>query len=132
MLGFQQAGDPSGLQLKMQFYSGDHGGRLHHHDIAFIEVPSLPDRLLTARWSRRSAISPSPLAREARDLGPKHLQITLVALPRFEPSPAPARQNLESPALACPVNTMDAIRKDAQAASNRVERRPGLRMSAHV
>jgi len=48
MLGFQQvgsftAGDPSGLQRKMQFYSGDHGdGRLHHHDIAFIEVPSLP------------------------------------------------------------------------------------------
>ena len=48
MLGFQQvgsfgAGDPAGLQRKMQFYSGDHGGgRLNHHDIAFVEVPSLP------------------------------------------------------------------------------------------
>ena len=48
MLGFQQvgsfkSGDPAGLQRKMQFYSGDHGGgRLNHHDIAFIEVPSLP------------------------------------------------------------------------------------------
>ena len=48
MLGFRQvgsftAGDPAGLQRKMQFYSGDHGGgRLNHHDIAFVEVPSLP------------------------------------------------------------------------------------------
>jgi catechol 2,3-dioxygenase-like lactoylglutathione lyase family enzyme len=65
MLGFQQvgsftAGDPSGLQRKMQFYSGDHGGgRLRHHDIAFIEIHRFPHRLLTARGSRRSAISPS-------------------------------------------------------------------------
>lgn len=48
MLGFQQvgrfdSGDPSGLQRKMQFYSGDHGeGRLTHHDIAFCEAPELP------------------------------------------------------------------------------------------
>jgi catechol 2,3-dioxygenase-like lactoylglutathione lyase family enzyme len=48
MLGFQKVGefarrDPSGLQRKMQFYSGDHGnGQLNHHDIAFIEEPSLP------------------------------------------------------------------------------------------
>jgi catechol 2,3-dioxygenase-like lactoylglutathione lyase family enzyme len=47
MLGFQQVGeltdDPSGLNRKMWFYSGDHGGgTLNHHDIAFCEVPSLP------------------------------------------------------------------------------------------
>jgi catechol 2,3-dioxygenase-like lactoylglutathione lyase family enzyme len=48
MLGFRQVGqfgseDPSGLQRRMQFYSGDHGeGRLTHHDIAFCEVPELP------------------------------------------------------------------------------------------
>lgn len=47
MLGFQQVGeftnDPSGLDRKMRFYSGDHGGgALTHHDIAFCEVPSLP------------------------------------------------------------------------------------------
>ena len=48
MLGFEQvgrfdSGDPSGLQRKMQFYSGDHGeGRLTHHDIAFCEAPELP------------------------------------------------------------------------------------------
>jgi catechol 2,3-dioxygenase len=27
---------------KMRFYSGDHGGRLNHHDIALIENPELP------------------------------------------------------------------------------------------
>lgn len=38
---FDRAG-PSG-RLQMRFYSGDHGGgRLNHHDIAFMEVPSLP------------------------------------------------------------------------------------------
>ena len=48
MLGFQKVGefvgsDPSGMQRKMQFYSGDHGnGQLNHHDIAFIEEPGLP------------------------------------------------------------------------------------------
>ncbi|MDE2006613.1 MAG: VOC family protein [Rhodospirillales bacterium] len=48
MLGFRQvgyfdAGDPSSLRRHMRFYSGDHGeGRLNHHDIAFVEVPSLP------------------------------------------------------------------------------------------
>ncbi len=47
MLGFIQVGEfrrqePSGPR-RMQFYSGDHGnGRLNHHDIAFMEVPSLP------------------------------------------------------------------------------------------
>lgn len=47
-LGFVQVGtferpDPSGGTRRMQFYSGDHGGgRLNHHDVAFMEVPSLP------------------------------------------------------------------------------------------
>ncbi|MGE0415522.1 MAG: VOC family protein [Acetobacteraceae bacterium] len=46
MLGFVQVGEfhrpgPSG-PMRMQFYSGDHGGRLNHHDVAFMEVPGLP------------------------------------------------------------------------------------------
>lgn len=47
-LGFIQVGtfdrpDPAGGRRRMQFYSGDHGGgRLNHHDVAFMEVPSLP------------------------------------------------------------------------------------------
>jgi catechol-2,3-dioxygenase len=27
---------------KMRFYSGEHGGRLHHHDLALVENPNLP------------------------------------------------------------------------------------------
>ena len=47
MLGFTQVGeyrprDAVGPQRKMQFYSGDHDGKLTHHDIAFMEVPGLP------------------------------------------------------------------------------------------
>jgi catechol 2,3-dioxygenase len=47
MLGFTQVGEyrPRGAvgpQRKMQFYSGDHDGKLTHHDIAFMEVPGLP------------------------------------------------------------------------------------------
>lgn len=46
-LGFIQVGsfdlpDPR-RRTQMRFYSGDHGGgRLNHHDVAFMEVPSLP------------------------------------------------------------------------------------------
>lgn len=46
-LGFTQVGtfdrpDPRGAR-QMRFYSGDHGGgRLNHHDVAFMEVPGLP------------------------------------------------------------------------------------------
>ena len=46
MLGFVQVGefrrpDPAGARL-MQFYSADHDGQLNHHDVAFMELPSLP------------------------------------------------------------------------------------------
>ena len=45
-LGFVQVGefnrtDPGGPR-RMQFYSADHDGKLNHHDVAFMEVPSLP------------------------------------------------------------------------------------------
>jgi len=48
MLGFQQVGEyiprgEVGPRRVMQFYSADHGGgRLSHHDVAFMEVPGLP------------------------------------------------------------------------------------------
>lgn len=47
-LGFTQVGkfdrpETGGGTRRMRFYSGDHGGgRLNHHDVAFMEVPSLP------------------------------------------------------------------------------------------
>jgi catechol 2,3-dioxygenase len=40
ILGFKQVGQSS--RRKMRFYSGDHGGRMNHHDIALVENPDLP------------------------------------------------------------------------------------------
>jgi catechol 2,3-dioxygenase len=47
ILGFTQVGELKASPerpnpAKMRFYSGDHGGRLNHHDIALIEAPELP------------------------------------------------------------------------------------------
>ncbi len=47
LLGFQQVGElkpgPSRPNPpRMRFYSGDHGGRLNHHDVALIENPNVP------------------------------------------------------------------------------------------
>ena len=46
-LGFTQVGEfvpvhRGGPARRMQFYSGDHDGKLSHHDIAFMEFPELP------------------------------------------------------------------------------------------
>jgi catechol 2,3-dioxygenase-like lactoylglutathione lyase family enzyme len=47
IMGFKQVGElhprpdrpePS----KMRFYSGDHSGKLNHHDLALVEMPNLP------------------------------------------------------------------------------------------
>ena len=40
ILGFKQVGQSS--RRNMRFYSGDHGGRMNHHDIALVENPNLP------------------------------------------------------------------------------------------
>jgi catechol-2,3-dioxygenase len=42
MLGFKQVGYSKRRQGKMRFYSGDHNGRMNHHDIALCENPNLP------------------------------------------------------------------------------------------
>src|ERR1700759_2530689 len=31
-----------GPMPKMQFYSGDHGGKMTHHDVALVENPNVP------------------------------------------------------------------------------------------
>ncbi len=54
ILGFIQVGELKASPTrpdpaKMRFYSGDHGGRLNHHDIALIENPELPPP--PAEWS---------------------------------------------------------------------------------
>jgi catechol 2,3-dioxygenase len=40
ILGFKQVGQSR--RRNMRFYSGDHGGRMNHHDIALCENPDLP------------------------------------------------------------------------------------------
>ena len=42
MLGFKQVGYSKRRNGKMRFYSGDHNGRMNHHDIALCENPNLP------------------------------------------------------------------------------------------
>ena len=45
IMGFKQVGQlrprPDGSRPNMRFYSGDHGGKLNHHDLAFVEMPVL-------------------------------------------------------------------------------------------
>jgi catechol 2,3-dioxygenase len=40
ILGFKEVGRSK--RHRMRFYSGDHGGRMNHHDIALCENPDLP------------------------------------------------------------------------------------------
>jgi len=47
ILGFRQVGEvPPGLggvrRGTMRFYSGERGGKLHHHDVALVDTPDLP------------------------------------------------------------------------------------------
>jgi catechol 2,3-dioxygenase len=47
MLGFKQVGEIKPRPdrpnpVKMRFYSGDHDGRMNHHDVALVENPNLP------------------------------------------------------------------------------------------
>src|SRR6266480_1273492 len=42
VLGFKQVAYSKRRAGKMRFYSGDHDGRMNHHDIALCENPNLP------------------------------------------------------------------------------------------
>jgi len=60
IMGFKQVGElrprpdrPN--PPKMRFYSGDHSGKMQHHDLALMEMPNLPP---PSEWS----MSNSPLA----------------------------------------------------------------------
>jgi catechol 2,3-dioxygenase len=69
ILGFKQVGELKATPTRpnpprMRFYSGDHGGRMNHHDIALIENTGLPPP--PADW----AMSGMPMA-----IG--HIAITL-------------------------------------------------------
>jgi catechol 2,3-dioxygenase len=54
ILGFKQVGELKATPTRpnpanMRFYSGDHDGKMNHHDIALIENPALPEP--PAEWS---------------------------------------------------------------------------------
>nr|MCH9674775.1 VOC family protein [Gammaproteobacteria bacterium] len=50
IIGFTQVGEIKDRPgLKMRFYSGDHDGKLNHHDIALVEDSSLPKP--TEEWT---------------------------------------------------------------------------------
>jgi catechol 2,3-dioxygenase len=47
IMGFKQVGELHARPdrpnpAKMRFYSGDHSGKLNHHDLALVEMPNLP------------------------------------------------------------------------------------------
>ncbi len=54
IIGFKQVGELKATPTrpnppKMRFYSGDHGGKLNHHDLALMENPNLPEP--PAEWT---------------------------------------------------------------------------------
>jgi catechol 2,3-dioxygenase len=54
IIGFKQVGELKESPTrpnppKMRFYSGDHGGKLNHHDLALMENPNLPEP--PAEWT---------------------------------------------------------------------------------
>jgi catechol 2,3-dioxygenase len=59
---------------RMRFYSGDHGGKLNHHDIALVENPNLPPP--PAKWAMFDtpvAINHIAIALPSRDAWLKQL-----------------------------------------------------------
>jgi catechol-2,3-dioxygenase len=78
VLGFQQVGELKPRQefpgVKMRFYSGDHDGRMNHHDLALVENKDLPKP--PAEWGlfgMPSAINHIAIAFPNRDAWLKQL-----------------------------------------------------------
>jgi hypothetical protein len=65
IIGLKQVGElhprtdmGPGPVAKMRFYSGDHGGKITHHDVAIVENPNLPPS--PANWGLpRQACTPA-------------------------------------------------------------------------
>lgn len=52
---------------KMRFYSGDHGGRMTHHDVALVENPNLPPPENWALFGKPQAINHIAIAMPDRE-----------------------------------------------------------------
>ena len=62
IIGFQQVGELRASPAmpsppKMRFYSGDHNGKLTHHDLALLEVPNLPPPATWNMFENTTAIN---------------------------------------------------------------------------
>ena len=62
ILGFKQVGELRAAPQRpnppnMRFYSGDHSGKLNHHDLALLEVPNLPPPAAWSMFNNTTAIN---------------------------------------------------------------------------
>jgi catechol 2,3-dioxygenase len=77
IMGFKQVGElhprPDGSRPKMRFYSGDHGGKLNHHDVALVEMPNLPPPPEWNMFDSLLAINHVAIAMPSRDAWLKQL-----------------------------------------------------------
>ena len=60
---------------RMRFYSGDHGGKLTHHDVALVESPNLPNPAEWVLSDGRVAINHVALTMPNREAWLKQLDV---------------------------------------------------------
>ena len=119
-----------GTMPKMRFYSGDHGGKMTHHDVAIVENPNLPApcRMAILPAPRRSTTSRSP----CRTATPgykklEHLQTLGDQIQHARQSwRDPQRRHQRSQRLRC----RTAVRTAARDVGSRHRRRPELSRAA--
>jgi catechol 2,3-dioxygenase len=77
IMGFKQVGElhprPDVQRPKMRFYSGDHGGKLNHHDLALVEMPTLPPPPQWSMFDSPLAINHIAIALPSREAWLKQL-----------------------------------------------------------
>lgn len=75
--GLTQVGElhprPGMPPVKMRFYSGDHNGKLTHHDVALVESPNLPPATEWVLSDGRVAVNHVALAMPSREAWLKQL-----------------------------------------------------------
>src|ERR1700722_17815181 len=72
IVGLKQVGElhprpEMGATPRMQFYSGDHGGKFTHHDVALVENPNLPPPAEWGLFDKPVAINHIAIAMPSRE-----------------------------------------------------------------
>ena len=72
IMGFKQVGELHARPdrpnpPKMRFYSGDHSGKLNHHDLALVEMPNLPPAPAWDMFNSQMAINHIAIALPDRE-----------------------------------------------------------------